>query len=303
MTQNMEKYFGFKVHLTEDLRPEDEVILRNKAKQIVDVEGIDLNKHHVYLHQLVIKSNSEHFGVDGGLSKRLQKLNIEFHLNERQRESGDIRFMNHVIQTGIPRDVKPSFSPEWIGYEIPISYFQSTNWFQNAIIAFVNKEMQQKKRKIKVVVTVQPLESYLKVLRGDRSDVSTNLDLRFSKNIQLSLPFASNDAHPSTEKGVYQVNFNNYGNVGAFGTNPTAYDFINNQQLLVELQKLREVALKEGENQVADIIDKFTECANQKKNLKALDYLKKMGEWSADKAEKLGMVVATEAIKIAMKSA
>ncbi len=293
----MERYFGFKIILSSELRPEDEQILRNKAKQLVDVEGIDLNKYHVYLHQLVIKANDEHFGVDGGLTKRLSKLNIEFHVNEKQRESGEIRFMNHIIETGVPKDVKPTFMPQWISYEIPIVYFDNNSSFNNAIIVFINKSVHQKKRKIKVVVTVDPLKSFLPILKKDKSDVTTNLDLRFAREVQLSLPFSDKETSPRGDSIVSRDTYINLGNVGAFGSSAQAHDFTNNLSFIADMKKLKNIAAREEEDEIEQNINSFLDCVSKKSNIKALNHLKKFGNWALDKTEKLGMIASAELIK------
>lgn len=98
------------------------------------------------------------------------------------------------------------------------------------------------------------------------------------------------------------MTFNNYGNVGAFGPNAVAHDFINNQHLFKDMQLLRKFAEEEKNDDAIDNIDKFMDCVSQKKNIKAIEYLKKIGVWALDKTETLGMVAATEAMKIAVKN-
>jgi len=300
--QNMERYFGFRVYINNDLDPEDEKSLRSKALEIVDVDAIDLSQYHVYLHQLIIRSNETHFNISGGLSKRVQKLNIEFHINEKQRRNNDIRFMNYKFKTGTPVEVKPYFQPSWIGYDIPVSYFEKTSWFQNAIIAFVKKDLREHHKKIKVIVTTEPTPEFERALHSHNiNDSSTHLDLRFSGSVQLRLPIEHVAIKPSGDS-VPMTTYNNFGTVGSFGPNATASDFSQNQQLLVQLEELSRVAKRDGKVSVAADIDSALDAIKEKKNLKALDYLKKLGDWALPKAEKLAMGAAAEAIKVAIGS-
>lgn len=300
--QNMERFFGFKVRINSDLDPEDEAILRARATEIVDVEKIDLSEYYVYLHQLVIKAKEDHFNIAGGLSQRIKKLNIEFHVNEKQRRNNDIRFMNHIIKTGVPEEVRPYFQPDWIGYDIPVGYFAKTSWFQNAIIAFVRKEMRSSHKKIKVIVTTEPTSSFEAILQSKRSvDAATQLDLRFEGSVQLKLPLEGNTSMSDDSKSSSMI-FNNYGTVGAFGTNASANDFVQNSAVLNEFGALANHARSVGQLEEAEKIEAAIDAMKQKKTMKAIEYLKKFGGWTLETANKLGMVAASEAIKSAISS-
>ncbi len=301
--QNMERYFGFKVFVSDDLDPEDEKILRTKAKELIDIDGLDLDKYQVYLHQLIIQADAEHFGLRSTLGERVESINLDFYVNEKQRQSGEIRFMNYVVQTRVPEAIKPRFSPGWIGYKIPSEFFSRNDWFQNAIVVFIRKDIRTKHRKIKVVVTATPTKNFTELLRSRRSvDAATHLDLRFRKSIQLRLPF---DGAPATRPNTTaeqrnapaSLYFINHGNVGAFGNAPIAYEFTNNQSLLKDLQRLHADAVESEEVGEAEKIEAAILSIKDKKNMKAIEYLKSLGEWSLERIEVQGMTAAIEALK------
>lgn len=307
--QNMERYFGFKVFVNSELDPADEEILRIKAKEILNIERFSLERYHIYFHQLVIKAKDEHFGFNGGLSKRVNKINIEFHVNQKQRLRKDIEFRNHIIDMGSPKDVKPYFTPDWIGYEVPISYFEGSNWFQNAIVAFVSKVIRKDHKKIKVIVTTTPTSEFLMALRSrSLSDVATQLDLKFERHVQLRLPF-DNKRYSSnggfSEMAGEKANTHIYINEGtaiAFGENAHAYDFVFGREVISDLRSLLTAAKEESKTSEASELEAAIEAAEEKKKIKVLEHLKNVGAWTIEKAEKLGMAAASEAIKVAINS-
>lgn len=303
--QNMQRYFGFKVTINDDLDPADEAILRAQADKIVDMENLDLDRYNVYLHQLILSSEDTHFGIHGGIPGRLKKLNIEFHVNQKQRKSRDIQFFNHVIKTGIPETVRPFFSPTYIGYEIPADYFSEKAWFQNAIIAFVRRELRIDRRKIKVQVTATPTLEFSSVLKDrSKADASTQLDLRFRRDVQLQLPLLNRvnlRGETMSDEKTVKI-FNNYGTANVFGEVGSARDIIFDSATLVDLRKLREAALEEGANEEASHISAAVEAASEGKKIKAIDHLRSAGTWAMQAANKLGLVAAETAVKAAINS-
>lgn len=295
--QQMEKYFGFRIHITDDLDPEEEMLVRTKAKEYVDLENVEIDKYHVYMHQMTIISQRSHFGFRGGLSDRIELINLDIHVNEKQRNSGEIRFMNYLIQTNVPGSgAKSRFSPTWIGYSIPSSYFENNDWFQNAIVVFVRKDIRAHHKKIKAVVTATPTKDFAENLHSRQMiDAATHLDLRFKKEVQLKLPLFVQSEIPAKRGNI--VAYINNGNVGSMGEGATAFDFENKQSSIQTLRECLVAAQAKGNTEQAGNIEAAIEALESKKNSKAIEYLKKAGLWTLDKAEKVGMVVATEVVK------
>lgn len=301
--QNMETYFGFKVFISKDLDPADEEILQAQAKRWVDEEKIDLEKYNVYFHQLIISAKEEHFGVGDGLVGRVEGLNIEFHVNLKQRRSQRIQFRNHVIDTSVPHLVKPYFNPDYIGYEIQADYFSDSNWFQNAIIALVDKDLRRDHRKIKVQVTAQPTARFRSVLNDiSKADLATHLDLRFEKEVQLRMPFPYDPKKlgEPQPKDVKVVNYINNGVANAFGENAQAGDLVIDKNLINQLGQLAAHARQEGNEDVAKEIEAAIDNASEEKNINFVGHLRRVGIWGLKAAEKLGMGAAEEAIKAAI---
>jgi hypothetical protein len=105
--------------------------------------------------------------------------------------------------------------------------------------------------------------------------------------------------------------FNNYGQAGAFGTNPHAHDNIFQMsgadlaKLAEELGHLRAAmrAASTGtpeQDEAIGVMAGAEKAAAKGDGPSALRYLKGAGTWAFGIAEKIGVAVASEAIKRAM---
>ena len=83
--QNMKKYFGFEVKVSNFLHPEDFSIIKDRLVSFANSEGLDLDQYRVYLHQLVILANESHFGLGGGLPARVENVLLKFSVNYKQK--------------------------------------------------------------------------------------------------------------------------------------------------------------------------------------------------------------------------
>ena len=81
--QNTEKYYGFKIRLSDNITSESQTLLEAMARKYAIAEGLDLNEYSLFFHQLWIRDNDEHFGVSGGLSQRVNQLALEFKVNKK----------------------------------------------------------------------------------------------------------------------------------------------------------------------------------------------------------------------------
>lgn len=303
--QNMERYFGFKVNINDDLDPTDEALLRAHAKKIVDAEGLDLDRYQVYLHQLILAAKETHFGVSGGVPGRLHRLDIDFNVNLKQRRTKQIQFYNHLIGTTTPKTIKPHFSPDKIGYEIPSDYFSKTSWFQNAIIAFVNRDLRPDLRKIKVQVRATPTNEFKTVLQDmKKAQAETHLDLRFQKDVQLRLPMDDIETMKEeidvTDKKRGDTYIVSGGTVYGFGKNVSIGDIVTDARAINGFRDLAAAAEAAGEVQDAQSLSKAADAAEKGDASKAIGHLKRVGKWTLDMASKLGQTAAETAIKAAI---
>ncbi|WP_411892544.1 hypothetical protein [Yoonia sp. SDW83-1] len=305
MTQNMEKYYGFRVIVKHKLDPVDEVILRAEARKLVDVENIDLDRYQVYLHQLIVKAEETHFGVSGGIPGRLEKLNIEFLVNQKQRQNKSIQFFNHLIDTATPKLVDSYPTPDLIGYNIASSYFRSKSWFQNAIIAFVDRDLRRDRRKIKVHVRATPTANFRAVLRDiGRTSAETHLDLPFRSEVQLRLPLGDapsfkEDKQMSNDNRGDTYNIHGGVNIG-IGGNVSINDLVLDARSIDGFKKIAAKASEEGEGNEAELLEEAAKAAESGDAEKAKSLLKQAGKWTLTTANKLGLVAAETAIKAAV---
>lgn len=187
MTQNMERYFGFKVKVSDFLEPSDYKLIRNKVIQFIKESKVDITRYKIYLHQLVLEADSSHFGIGGGLHERISKVLLRFSINQKQRETGDIEFVNYRFNRELNEDVVHFYLPYEIGYTIPAIFFKDRQWFQNVIVTLVRIGMREGHKKIRVKVSVEPTAEYSERLtRKSCVDAMTELDLNFKRVVEFN---------------------------------------------------------------------------------------------------------------------
>lgn len=315
--QNMKRYFGFEVHIDNDLTPEGANTLRQVAVRMASDEGVDISEYHIYIHNLYINADEAHWGFTGGLAARIEKIKLEFYVNKKQRENRSIIFKNYRLGREVsddvrhffdqPQGVKPHYSPAWIGYEMKGDYFDQNNWFRNCIIAFVRRDIRKAHKKVKVVITAKPSPEFGKLLAEKIIDPTTQLDLRFEKELQLRFPFEDSYRYREEEMGMHKKgDINNSGTIGSIIINSGDHnrvitfsdDFNKNfdqdlKILLVEAQNERRVAEVRS-------LELALKASKEKSNLTALEYLKGAAGWGLKTAERLGLTAAEAAIKAAI---
>ena len=139
--QNMKKYFGFEVKVSNFLHPEDFSIIKDNVISFANSEGLDLDQYRIYLHQLVILANESHFGLGGGLPARVENVLLKFSVNYKQKRDGDIIFKNNLLEE--MKGIKSYTLPHEICYTIPPAYFLDKQQFQNAIVTFVSNSLRR----------------------------------------------------------------------------------------------------------------------------------------------------------------
>lgn len=313
--QHMQKYYGFSVRVSDFLEAEDYDLLKKKICQFAAWEGFDPKDYQVFLHQLVLFASESHFGIGGGLHKRVRNVLLKFTVNKKQRESGKIRFMNHIFMPTQDDIVLPAYTPHALYYDIPSTYFINNRYFQNALVTFIKKGLPEKFRKIKISISANATSEYLAVLNSRFcADSETNLDLPFSKAVlfkqQIELVFDDtkerNMSHDAESKTTNNFYITQAGVVAAQSTVDRTK--VNNLQqktldehLIKELKQLCAHLSTDNNlsasNDIAIIDGAIQDIEHGRQYLPKLS---KIGTWVIDKAEKIGLSLATEALKNAV---
>ncbi|MCC2607741.1 hypothetical protein [Planctobacterium marinum] len=304
--QNMEKYYGFKVKLTDKLDPVGFELIQSSVGANLASSGIDINDFYAYFHQMIIFPNESHFGFDGGLERRVSKITLEFNVNKRQRENGQIKFFNFVYKPNEEHRVVPYYSTDTVGYIIPADIFSNAHHFQNSLVVFIHKSLRRTEyKKIKASISASPTAEFEPFVVNKANVKSvTELDVKFRKQIQLHLPF--DDQYEELKmKDTPTTNIFNIQNAGAVGPNAKAENFTNNSSELVNSELVRELIflLKDAQYDIDfpssdnNLISNAIEAANSGNEGSLRDNLSKVSRWTLDKAEKIGVAVAAGAIK------
>ncbi|MEQ2355755.1 hypothetical protein [Pseudoalteromonas piscicida] len=311
--QNMKKYFGFEVKVSDFLHPEDFSIIKDKLVDFANSEGLDLDQYRVYLHQLVILANESHFGLGGGLPTRVENVLLKFSVNYKQRRDGDIIFKNNLLEE--IEGVKSYTLPHEICYTIPPSYFLEKQQFQNAIVTFVSKSLRREEfKKIKVCVSANATDAFRPLLTSKfAADSITNLDLPFNKGIefdrQITLKLQGELGEvkmPSDDSKTTNIfNIQQAGAVSASGEITTNHNLNQQQQgipfdhVIKEMKYLKNLLDKEGypesRKMEVETLNQAIELADSKG--KFIPKLKEASSWLVDKAEKVGVSLVAAAIK------
>jgi len=318
--QNMEKYFGFRVRISDFLEPEDYEVIKDKVSYLLSREPSAHTQYKVYMHQLVLDVEPTKFGLGGGLGGRVSKVFLRFSINPKQRRTGDIKFMNYRFERELHEVVNHYYLPHMIGYTLTPSYFTTErDYFQNTLITLVHVGMREQHKKIKIRVNVEPSSQLLeKLSRGDRADAETNLDLDFRKarefNRQTKLFMNSQDSNMSAKeadskakKSIASTIFNiekvgtlfseskgTFNSTNSFTDNPVLVDHLLHE-LRILSRSLQEDPPKMVKSEELAVID--VAVAEIPRNTRALESLKTTGKWLGTRADKLGLSLLSEYLK------
>lgn len=203
MTQNMEKYYGFQVNLTENLDPEKIDQLKEAALRIMNLHGYNPQEYLIYCHQILLKPDPNHWAKKMSLDKRVKSIKLAFIVNHKQQPKGTrqgrICFYNWLFDSpiedmmGMPLGEHVEFCQTQyeIDYTLDNDFIKTHSHptFKNVIITFIDRKLRLSHRKIKVHVTADPTEYYKKQFRNQESAESeTYLDCYFTKSINLLPP-------------------------------------------------------------------------------------------------------------------
>lgn len=185
--QNLERYFGFKVILEQQLKGELLTSLKRRAALIAYRYDLDPNEYYVYIHALSIMPDKQHFARNLEIASRLGELRVFFEVNPKQQQNGAIRFCNHLFGDVLEKEVKSICNSTSVTYFVPGLYLEKHLSFKNSLITFVSKSLRNDHRKIKVSVTALPTKIYSERLKKSAKYV-TKLDLDYEKYTPITLP-------------------------------------------------------------------------------------------------------------------
>ena len=314
--QHMDKYFGFSVKVSEFMEAEDYNLLKRSISQYASWEGFDPREYQIFLHQLVLFAKESHFGFGGGLPHRVRNVLLRFSVNKKQRDNRKIYFMNHVFVPNEHEMSIPAYRREVLYYDIPSEYFVKHRSFQNVLVTFIHKGLPEKFRKIKIAVSANATPDFLAVLKSRFcADAITNLDLPFSKAVlfkqQIELVFDDEGENEMSKDQKNQGTTNNfYINQAGVVASQSNVDRTNvtNQQKTLDAHLIKELrhlcaqieANKNGHSAEADIEIIEGTILDIEEGRPYLQKLSKISKWVLERADKIGLTLATKAIQDAL---
>lgn len=186
--QNMEKYFGFRVDIDDELDPVRIEALHDAAEKVIATYGFNPEEYFVYFHQLSIEPEENHFGINGGLCNRLKRIELGFSVNLKQRRLRRIKLFNFLLDMKSNDQIKRTGGVDEIRYYLPCEYIANNLGFRNEIVTFISKDVRIDHRKIKVSVVAYPTDAYAQQLKTNPGSRLTKLDYKFQKSITLRKP-------------------------------------------------------------------------------------------------------------------
>ena len=193
----VENYFGLRLEVTDELDPEHIIQLREDAWRILNLYCFNPDEFFVYCHLLLIYPMKNHFCSNIPIENRINSLKILFHVNQKQRKYGSIKFYNWKFdETPVERLMGFSFDDNIatihrtfdLEYNVKSDFISRTNCFKNAMVTFVNKNLRPSFRKIKVEVIPEATDSFKGIIRSDISNCKTYLDVFYKEHIALLAP-------------------------------------------------------------------------------------------------------------------
>lgn len=312
--QNMERYFGFRVKIQDELDPVRIDALKGQAEKIILAYDFNPEEYFVYFHQLSIYPKEEHFGIDGGLASRLKLVEIRFSVNKKQRQKRKIQFFNFLLDMTPSEQVKTTGGADEFTHYIEGSYLAQNLGYRNEIVTFISKKVRDSHRKIKISLTAYPTAQYSEILHRGKNAHLTQFDYKFQRPIALRAPANVDRMLSCTgERRSYSTGGNTimtgdtyliFGQSSATGKNATSHGTTNQQilnndndyeQLARELEEILENLNKEDE--VSKKIDVAIDAAKTKDDTALRAAIKSAGKRVLDISEKIGTTVAAAYIK------
>jgi len=304
---NIQKYYGFKINIIDELDPIRMEAYRKKALKIINMHNFNEDEYFIYLHQLIISPKSTHFGFTGGLAKRLDSIKLSFTINKKQVKNNKIKFFNYLLDTK-PNDtnIKSIEHTKTIKYIISGIYLEENLGFKNEIVTFIKKDLKKKHRKVKLSIKATPTIAFSEILSKELSCVLSKIDFKFNKPISLIKPNYKQKTNQF--KGTKTVNntYINYGTTSVMHSENSENTQINQteikpkeleQNLATLLNALQENANTPDKKKEVSIVENAHNSVIDGNIQKALEYLKQTGQWTIKISEKIGVPVLTSLIK------
>lgn len=211
MTQNIEKYYGVTIKLTEELEPERLDRLIQIAPDFLRFKGYDPDDYYLYCHQLLIKpftpqhlkrvtprwAEKEQLAVE----ERIKSMKIIFTVNDKQlpTDTHEARIMFYnwrwdredsiekILGYNINGPIKQYLEQYEMDYLLDNNFIRTNNCFKNAILTVIAKHLRKEHRKIKAHVTAEPTEKFRNTFHNQANIVrETALDYYLNKQIMLN---------------------------------------------------------------------------------------------------------------------
>lgn len=187
---NLEKYFGIKVLIREELDPFRITLLQEKAQAIAEIVGFDINDFYVYVHSLAIIDKPRQFHEEIEIQNRIKSLDVSFKVNPKQTRSKSIKFYNELVDLELPKGVREALHSTEVLRMYPGSLLKKGNTLKTELITYLGKDLRKKRfRKIKINLEAFATKSYHEVLtRTNKERYLTQVDLRFDRSITMNMP-------------------------------------------------------------------------------------------------------------------
>jgi len=192
--QKLQTYFGVRAVLMSDLDPARLDVLQERAETIRRRYDFNPDEYHLYFNTLQVWAEDSHFGLTGGLSRRLRNLTLTFGVNPKQRSKGDIKLLNDEANEAdeagndLPPGVTLSTHPYEVTFTFEGSFFEHRLDFRNELITFVRKTVSPAKRKIKAEIRADPTPAFAERLRERNLQILSKFDSYLTRPVQLKAP-------------------------------------------------------------------------------------------------------------------
>jgi hypothetical protein len=200
MTQNMEKYYGLRIEITEELNPEKLDQLIKVAPHFMHWKGYDPDDYYLYCHQTSIIPNKKHWSRRIPIEERIESLNLRFSVNKKQlpkvgsESEGRIHFYNwRCSETpiedllGMPLGKYIEYIPaEYeMNYSLGAEFIKEHRCFRNLILTVIDKRLRLDHRKIKLHISAIPTDEYKSRFKNESYERETALDCYFQKPVEV----------------------------------------------------------------------------------------------------------------------
>ncbi|UII35000.1 hypothetical protein LVD17_14410 [Fulvivirga ulvae] len=272
---NLEKFFGIKVQFKQILDPLELSYLKTKALNLTALTNFNIENFFVYVHTMNIHIDHRHFAHNMELKDRIKELEVQFCVNPKQVRRGQIRFYNEIADIDLPKGVEESYGDTQLIKYFPGTLLNDRRVLKTELITYIDKSLvRESHKKIKVHVLAIPQKDYRdKLSKTKREEFKTSIDLKFTKQVQLTINF------PTNERKLSEQEYHN-----------TLKEL---NKLYEELETQNNISNKEDLELILNAI-KASEIKDES-SLKT--YLKNIGNGAFKTAKEIGLPIILELMK------